>query len=425
MDKRISSCFQLIGFIATILMGCSETVTVPVQNEPPKAAFSFDPLAVQRGANVMLSVSASDPDDDPLTVTWDVSRGTLNANNQGKTVMPWQAPGVTGVDTIWVSVTDGTHTVSISTTIIVGYLWNSDINTNVTWNQSNSPVVISVDSTPPRVAIPEISSLFIEEGVVVYVQAGLIFDVAGILVTNGTSTNPVVFRPNSRAPEPGFWEGMVGSTDPGSQVEPGSFQLHHTRITYAAESVLLTSGASAELEECQFYFSRDVALHHDSGSGKLIVRNCQITDNNGDGIVVSSFSTKPDSVVIVGNKISLNGGNGIVLDLLDPFGVTPIQIVNNEITRNIFYGIQLIQASYPTINQNSIHSNDRIQANGANRRNLRLEPGFIGTLPEIDASNNYWLSIDSLVIDQTVFDSRDDAQINTRVRFWPWLHIWP
>ena len=114
-----------------------------------------------------------------------------------------------------------------------------------------------------------------------------------------------------------------------------------------------------------------------------------------------------------------------MIDLNDPFGNTPINIANNNITWNSFYGIQLVRAVYPTINQNSLYNNDRIQSNATNRRNLRLDPGFIGNLAEIDATNNYWLTTDSLVIEQTVFDSRDDAQVNTRVRFWPWLNTAP
>lgn len=425
MKKHMSIGLWLIVLLSTCLIGCSETITVQEPNEPPQISFTFDRMAVARGANVTLSVSVSDPDEDALTVTWDVTRGTLNPSDQGKPLMSWQAPGQAGTDTVWVSVSDGQHTVSLTETIVVGYIWLSDISGEVIWDLSQSPVVISAGGSPPRLVVEGQASLTVEAGVVVYVQEGLIIDVAGILNSNGTVDNLVTFLPNSRSPEPGFWEGMMGSTDPGSHVTPGSFHLHYTRITYAAKNILLTNGASAELHNCQLYFSRDVALHHDSGSGELIVNNSNITDNNGNGIVISAFSTYPDSVEITGNKISFNGGVGIIIDLNDPFGNTPISITDNEITWNSFYGIQLIRAVYPTINQNSLHTNDRLQSNAADRRNLKLEPGFIGNLPEIDATNNYWLTTDSLVIEQTVFDSRDHAQINTRVRFWPWLSAAP
>lgn len=420
MNKRISSSFLVIVFVTMGLLGCSETVTVPVTNEPPTIAFTFDRMAVVRGASVTLSVAVSDPEDDPLTITWDVTPGTMDPNDQGKSTMSWRAPTQAGTATVSVSVTDGTNTVSLSDTIVVGYIWTSEVNGNITWDLSMSPVVITVSNSPPRLVIDGQASLTIEAGVIVYVQSELIFDVAGALITRGTADNLVKFLPNSRAPEAGFWEGMLGSTDAGSGAPPGSFNLQYTQITYASENILLTNGSSAELEHCQLYFSRDVAMHHDSGSGELVVRDCRITDNFGNGIEISSFSTYPDFVEITGNEISFNGGAGIVIDLNDPFGTTPITIANNNITWNSFYGIQLVRAVYPDINQNSLYNNDRIQSNAANRRNLRLEPGFIGNLAEIDASLNYWLTTDSLVIEQTVFDSRDDAQINTRVRFWPW-----
>jgi hypothetical protein len=425
MGKHVWTCLLPIVFITMSLMGCSETVTVQEPNDPPQMTFTFDPIAVARGANVTLSVAVTDPDEDPVTVTWDVSRGTLDPADQGKVLMSWRAPTSAGTDTVWVTASDGKHTVSLMDTIVVGNIWPSDVNGEVTWDLSRSPVVISVSGSPPRLVIPNRSILTVEAGVIVYAQEDLIIDVAGTLICNGTADNLIKFLPNSRSPDPGFWEGMLGSTDAGSGAPPGEFHLQHTRITYAAENILLTNGASAELHNCQLYFSRDVAMHHDSGSGELIVNNCNITDNNGDGIVISSFSTYPDFVQITGNKISFNGGVGIQIELNDPYGDTPIDITDNEITWNSYYGIQLIGAVYPTVNQNALHTNDRLQSNAANRRNFKLEPAFIGSLPEIDATNNYWLTTDSLVIEQTVFDSRDHAEINTRVRFWPWLNAAP
>ncbi len=52
----------------------------PQTNRPPTADFTFDPPAVARGANnqtvVTYTATASDPDGDPLTFEWVISRGT-------------------------------------------------------------------------------------------------------------------------------------------------------------------------------------------------------------------------------------------------------------------------------------------------------------------------------------------------------------
>jgi len=424
MKKYIPSCMLLI-FLLIGAMGCSETTTVPVENDPPTVAFTFDPIAVARGANVTLTVTATDPDEDPLTITWDVTRGTLNSAYQGKPTMPWRAPSQAGTDTVTVTVTDGQNTVSIADTIVVGYIWTSVVSGQVTWDVSESPVVISSSTSPPRLVVEAHASLTIQPDVVVYVQEGSIFDVAGTLHSSGTADHLVKFFANSRDPEPGFWEGMLGSTDAGSGAPPGSFDLKYTRITYAAQNLLLTNGSSANLQNCQLYFSRDAALHHDSGSGSLVVNNCQITDNNGNGVEISAISTRPAFVNITHSKISFNGGMGISIGLNDPNGDTPITISENEITWNSFYGIQLYDAVYPTVNFNSIYNNDRLKSNAANRQNFRLEPGWSGNLPEIDATNNYWLTTDSLVIEQTVYDSKDNMEISARVKFWPWLNAAP
>ena len=64
--------------------------TIPAENRPPTADFTFEPASVPRGDNnqttVTLTATASDPDGDPLTFEWTFSSGTP-ATAEGRVVM--------------------------------------------------------------------------------------------------------------------------------------------------------------------------------------------------------------------------------------------------------------------------------------------------------------------------------------------------
>src|SRR3989338_545069 len=80
-----------------------------------------DPIPQKRtievGANTSISITAADPDNDPLSYEWSVVSGTITG--AGRTVT-YNAPSVVpvaNVDTVTVTVNDGENTVSKSVTI--------------------------------------------------------------------------------------------------------------------------------------------------------------------------------------------------------------------------------------------------------------------------------------------------------------------
>lgn len=80
--------------------------SIPAKNQPPVIeSFIANPTTVQPGGQSRITVSARDPEGDPLTYTWSASGGTLSSTT-GPGEKTWTAPNTPGTYRITVSVTD-------------------------------------------------------------------------------------------------------------------------------------------------------------------------------------------------------------------------------------------------------------------------------------------------------------------------------
>jgi len=441
--KRITVFVFFAGLLS--IAACSKDEGVaPDKNHPPEIVFAVDALAVEKNSDVTLKVNATDPNGDNVTVNWQVRRngqpsGSLNPVQQGSPSITWRTPTTTGRDTITVTATDGKGgTATLVETIRVGTVRRDPIQgPNITWLAIDSPFIIRPAQN--RFAIDPAASLTVEAGSELLLdKTDLEVYVQGTLQTNGTSQAPVIFLPNTRSPEPGYWLGITAS--PNSSVP--LIQLSHTDVLYAKEAINAVGGAEVRLDGCRVMFSTNFAVLYQA-SGDLRVLNSAITNNVKSGIRIGgpAASTLPDSVVISGDSLAVNGDisgqtpytdqAAIYIDIPDYSRKTEIQILNNKISRNGFPGIQLVRASYPEIHDNSIFSNELGKAGP--RYNIRLENSFgVGGPQEtIDAQQNYWgapftnPASDSLLIKQMIRDSEDGAGIAVRVLIYPWLSAVP
>ncbi len=439
IKKRIVVFVLLASLAAFAACSGDDESVAPDKNSAPVIVFTVSALAVSKDADATLSVTATDPDGDDVSVLWEVTRdghpsGTLNSSQQGSSTITWVTPATTGRDTITITATDGNGgTAVLVETILVGTPKTPDVvSPNVTWKTSDSPFIIR--PADQKFTIDGAASLIVEAGCQLLIdKTDLEFDVVGSMRTNGTAQAPVIIRPNVRAPEPGFWVGFEVSPSFSSPF----LDLRHTDILYATNGIYAVGDAEVRLDGCRVMFSSANAVLFQSGMD-LHVLNSAITNNAGSGIRIGgpAVTTQPDSVVISGDSLAVNGDlsgstpytdqAAIYIDIPDYYRDSVIQILGSEISLNGFPGIQLVRASFPEVHGNRIFSNELGKA--TQRYNIRLDNGFGvgGVQTTLDARYNYWgapftnPATDSLLIQQMIRDSGDNGTIAVRVLIYPW-----
>lgn len=427
----------LLCFVVVLVHGCSsdEAPVAPPPNERPTITFSFTKTAVGRNSDVILTVDVDDPDGDSVTVTWAVTAGSLDANAQGTPTMRWTTPLALGPQTVTMTAADGKGgTRTISEVMLVSQRRSADLGGDEQWTAANSPYIVAPGTG--IFSIPSAWRLTIEAGVEVYVEPGVEIQVNGELVTVGTASQPVAIRGNVRAAAPGFWKGILGDPD-GTPVP--RLSIDHTSIAHAVNALRARGTTEVEVTNSEITVCSGAGILHNA-TGRLVVESSEVTNNERGGIRVEQAALgPPDFVTIRGDSIAVNGlfdgtpytqgEAGISIDLIDPMGMVPIEISGNEISRNDFPGIRLINAVFPRITGNGIFGNELLLTN---KINIRLEPPFgdAGGSTEIVAIHNWWglpflQDVDSLVIKQGIFDADHPGYPDpsfVRVSVGPWLH---
>jgi parallel beta-helix repeat protein len=305
------------------------------------------------------------------------------------------------------------------------------------WHVADSPFIIRpVSSENKRFVIPTVT-LSIDAGCELLIDSEeLEIYIEGTIQTNGTEANPVVIRPNVRHPESGHWQGITAVPD----LEIPRVLLTCTDVLYAVEAVKSTTKGEVTLDGCRIMFAAGAAVTHRSYQALTVV-NSIITNNLKSGIRVEPISdlSLPPSIVVSNDSIAVNGDvtgstpyvqdAGIYIAMADSDLTCDIQITNNEISRNAFPGVHLVNVSRPALQNNSIFANELGKT--SQRYNVRLEDGFGGGAPgTIDARQNYWgaayaSAADSTDIRLMIRDSEDVGNITVRVAIDPWLHAKP
>lgn len=420
----------ILCLLLLVLAGCGNDSTTPVINSAPTIRFTFAPIAVPLGLPVDLTVAVSDEDEgDALTVTWDITRGTLTSADGSQTKMTWAVPFTLGTDTVTVSVTDGEATATTTEVLKVGTLVGSS--PPASFRLQDSPYILRDDTqSPPRLIVTQTTD--IDPGVEIFVDLEeTIIDVTGTLRINGTASQPVVIRANDRtlrcSKNRGWWTGiLVYSEGQEPNVSNGYVIMDHADISYADNGVHMRDGGHATIRDSEITCcgSNGVLLE---GTGDLTIARTTIHNTASNGVTVESGTPTilPGAINITDCDISINGNAGVSLNFND-FPVfdnppsVPVTIQGNRFEFNASHGILMKNWVWPMIEYNNF------SFNGSGASNIRLEAPFHdASAPDsIDVSCNYWGAAISNqnTIENSIRDRLDTTTLGTRLLVKPWLN---
>jgi hypothetical protein len=405
-----------------VLAGCGgggsgDSGTTPT-NHAPVVAFTFKPIATPQAVPVDLSVSATDADSDPLTITWKVTRGTLTAQNSKKTIMRWATPSTLGTDTVTVKISDGTVTKTLVEALKVASTYSAG-----TFQKSKSPYILTLPANDPRLSVLDGNVLTIEAGTEIYINtAGSFFDILGELDAVGTAGDPIVIKQNDRtfacgATNGGRWDGILAS---GAN---SIVNLAYCDLWFPQTGVRLRDSSVGILDHVAVRCSGKAGASME-GFGYLEAIDSEFTDGVGDGVQISAL---PDSVRIESCTLSFNQGSGISMDMEDVNKSVPVIVHDNDIEFNSTHGISLAHSSFPQIHLNNFRGNGDSSVSS-----LYLQSGYpnstgVVSFPELDVTCNFWgaASNSQTVIDIGIHDKLDQSTVYTRVKSCPWLNSNP
>ena len=417
---------MLTALVIPLILSCSGTETPEPVNQAPTIRYTSTEIVVDYTRDASLTVSVSDPDGDPLTLTWEITSGTLS-DGASRTEKIWDPPQSVGTDTLYVRVSDGELTDSVTEIIKRGTRRTATEYDTWTFDKTRSPWILDPPSQTIGFGSPSHGTVRIEPGTELYInRQDLAIEILGTLESIGTQADTIVIRPNDRTLRcgdgRGWWEGFRVITD---ETSAGQVNMEYTHVSYGNKNLYVWQGAaSASLRNCRFVCSREAAIAMGS-RGTLLVENCDISSNRGHGIDVTSLSTVPTAVTITNNAIRSNGHTGINMDLRDNSQSLDITIEGNLIKLNAVHGIAMTHAVWATIQHN-----DFVLNNLSNVSNIWLNepyPDAVDVPAEWDtllAIDNYWGRAYSAgeigLIEGTVEDRSDNNDLGTYIIVTPW-----
>ena len=302
---------------------------------------------------------------------------------------------------------------------------------DTTWTKANSPYIVT-----NTMQVFEGVKLTINPGVTIKFDKDTGLTIGGELNAVGTELEIITFTSNSENPSPGDWgplhfiDGSVDAIFDSNLIYSDGSIIKYCLIEYG--TMIYNSYASPYISFCQISKNSEYGLRYEYTSNVIISNNI-INDNKQGGISIEYCS---GLVLVVENNITNNtselaGSYGIFLT----FGPENV-IIRDNILDNNRVGVNLngnaileknriennftgvFARSNSIIKWNDITNNQRgICAFRTSNEVLIQENNFYGNIDyalyntsedNIDAKNNYWGTIETVIIDQQIYDYYDD-----------------
>jgi hypothetical protein len=249
------------------------------------------------------------------------------------------------------------------------------LSSNTTWTTANSPYTLT-----NTLQIPDDINLTIEPGVTVTIQSSdtTMFLINGVIQAHGNLTNKIIFDGNGNSNffktnhpvSKGFVDLDYCIIRNGQSAfwfdNTGSFNLTNSELSNLSQSSYL------------WYPSQDTFIEYNA-----------FTNTAGIKIGTDDFSSQSPGAVYIRYNL-FNSNQGIIVNNYASYGSSKTIVNNNSFT---------------------------------NTAGIILEVEKTATTADMDASQNYWGTTNTTIIDSMIYDKNDDVSCSSFINYLPLLDI--
>ena len=247
------------------------------------------------------------------------------------------------------------------------------ITSDTIWTSANSPYLIT-----STIQIPENVNLTIEPGVTVTAQSdiGTMFLINGIIQAHGTATNKITFDGNGNA-------NFFKTNHP---VAKGLADLDYCIIKNGQSAFWFDNTGSFNLTNSELSdLSQESYLWYPSQDTHIEFNT--FTNTSGIKIGTDDYSSNSSGFIFIKYNLFINN-QGYIINNFASYGLSKTSINNNSFS----------------------HTSGII-----------LEVEKTSTTADMDASQNYWGTANTTIIDSMIYDKNDDLSCSSYINYLPVL----
>ena len=247
--------------------------------------------------------------------------------------------------------------------------WGGTLTKDTTWDWRNSPYILTAD-----IIVPHGVRLDIEEDVTVLLNDSTSIIIYGELNALGSKEKPIIFKQNNNS----AWGSLIFlNTQRQSIITNSQFQYSCGKVIpdekIDVPATIALYNASLIIDSCQF--SQNKCNSIDATKSTILVKNCWIYDNEGEGVhgtyaecllynnVIHGLPAGYDGIDLdfkASNNFRSEICDNIIFDIQDDavdLNNTDALIVNNRIFNCKDKGISVGESAAPLIKNNLIYNN--------------------------------------------------------------------